>query len=223
MNKLSEDFEYALSKFGAPILGERAPPALFDKYQGRLPKSLLEFWEFAGFGVWLEGYFQFCNPDRYRPIVEMVLGNDLQLKAEFSHIIGFSAFGRALVWNENYRVADIDMLYHNVLCSELFKPNPKISDEINIGVAISSVDDEANDPPDESGRDMYKRVFKAHGPLKFGQIYAPKLHPALGGPVTVDNFRPASALEALALSAQAGPFTLRNATSFPVRDVRQLG
>jgi hypothetical protein len=223
MNQLSDGFEYAISKFGMPVSGEKASPQLLNNYRNRVPKALVDFWEFAGFGVWLDGYFQLCDPDRYQPVLDMIFTGDKDLKPERSHLIGFSAFGHLLVWNEDYRVADIDMIYHHVLCSELFKPESKISEEINIGVAISNIDDEANDPPDQDGRDMYKRVLKAHGPLKFGQIYAPKLHPALGGPVTVDNFRPASALEALALSAQAGPFTLRSAIMYVVKDVRQIG
>jgi hypothetical protein len=181
------------------------------------------FWRIAGLGIWMDGYFQFCNPDRYRPVVKIILGNDADFRPDVSHCIGFSAFGRLLVWNEGLHVVRIDTLFHHVLASDYFKPTPNISDDIKIGTALSSVDDSVNDPPDDSGKDMYKRALRAHGPLRFGQIYAPKLHPALGGPLQVDNFRPASALEALALSAQAGPFTLRSALMYQVKDVREIG
>jgi hypothetical protein len=223
MNQLSDGFEYAISKFGMPVLGEKASSQLLDSYRGRIPETLIDFWQVAGFGVWLDGYFQFCNPDRYQPVLDLIFEGDKDIKPERSHLIGFSAFGHLLVWNEDLRVVDVDSIYHLVACSYFFKPKPEIKAYISLETAVSGIDDEANDPPDQDGRDMYKRVRKAHGPLKYGQIYAPKLHPALGGPVTVDNFRPASALEALALSAQAGPFTLRDATKFPVRDVRQIG
>jgi hypothetical protein len=223
VENLTEDFEYAVSKFGMPAFGEAASPELLDRYRGRLPDSLLGFWRIAGFGVWQNGYFQFCNPDRYRPVVNMIFGNDKDFSPEVSHCIGFSAFGRLLVWNQGLHVINIDTLFHHVLASDYFKPTPKVSDEIKIGTAVSSIDDSVNDPPDKNGKDMYKRALKASGPLRYGQIYAPKLHPALGGPLEVDNFRAASALEALALSAQAGPFMLRSAILYEVKDVRQIG
>jgi hypothetical protein len=219
----TDTFDYAISKFGAPSQGEVLPPEFFEKYTTLLPNRLINFLKSSGTGLWIEGYFQFCHPERYKPILELILAGDSDLAPNESHLIGFSAFGKMLVWNQTHKILEIDSIYHHVLCSELFKPEPDTSDDIFIRVAISGVDSESYDTPDENGKDMFQRVRKAHGPLKYGQIYAPKLHPALGGPVTVDNFRPASALEALALSAQAGPFTLRDATKFPVRDVRQIG
>ncbi|WP_026868632.1 GAD-like domain-containing protein [Inquilinus limosus] len=223
MADLSEDFKYILEKFGEPQGGEAAPASMLQAYQGRLPGSLLDFWERYGFGVWLDGYFQFCNPDVYHQVVQAILGSDPQLKADRSHLVGFSAFGHLLVWNEDYRVMDINTLYHRVLCGELFSPKPKISNGIRIGTAVAYVDDNANDPPDQDGKPMFKRVRKACGPLSYGQIYAPRLHPALGGPIVAEAFRPVSAFEALLIAAQTGPFVLYDASTPQVPAVRQIG
>lgn len=223
MTDLFINFQMALEKFGEPKLGEKLSKAELEGYRGRLPDSLLEFWSQYGLGFWLKGYFQFCNPSVYKPILKLVFGNDPEFKPEKSHVVGFSAFGRLLVWNEDYRVMDIDLIYHYVLCDERFEPRPKISNDIRIGNAILGVDDDASDPADQNGKPLYKRTLKANGELAYGQIYAPKLHPALGGSITVENFRSASALEAMSLAAQAGPFDLRDMSSPRIKVVRQLG
>ncbi len=71
----------------------------------------------------------------------------------------------------------------------------------------------ANDPPDQSGKPLFKHVLKACGPLTYGQIYAPRLHPALGGPIVAEAFRPVSAFEALLIAAQTGPFILHDTST----------
>ncbi|MEP7453378.1 GAD-like domain-containing protein [Phyllobacterium sp. SB3] len=223
MAELFLPFKKALEKFGTPELGEKLSQADFSAYRGRLPDSLLQFWEQYGLGVWMKGYFQFCNPEKYRSILKFVFGNDPEFRPERSHVIGFSAFGQLLVWNEDYRTMYIDMLYHEVLCHERFKPEPEISGDVTIGIAVHGVDDEANDPPDQNGNDLYKRTLKACGELAYGQIYALRLAPALGGAILVENFRPASALAAMAISAQTAPFELRDSTTPQVKAVRLMG
>src|SRR5688572_2504445 len=122
MADLPRSLQRALTEFGPPQGGEALPASVLQAYQGHLPDGLLRFWERYGFGAWLDGYFQFCNPEAYREVVQAILRNDPQLKAGRSHVVGFSAFGRLLIWNEDYRVVHIDTLYHRVLCDELFSP-----------------------------------------------------------------------------------------------------
>ncbi|WP_211230551.1 GAD-like domain-containing protein, partial [Inquilinus limosus] len=106
MADFPRSFQRALEKFGEPQGGEAVPTSVFRAYQGRLPDGLLRFWEQHGLGMWLDGYFQFCNPDVYHQVVQAILGNDPQLKADQSHLVGFSAFGHLLVRNEEHHLSD---------------------------------------------------------------------------------------------------------------------
>ena len=58
MASLSEDFEAALEQFGPPLGG--IAPGSFDtsRFRGKIPDSLLDFWDQHGLGLWLDGYFQ---------------------------------------------------------------------------------------------------------------------------------------------------------------------
>nr|WP_245293757.1 GAD-like domain-containing protein [Rhizobium bangladeshense] len=169
------------------------------------------------------GLFQFCNPEDYQSVLALILGGDEDLKPERTHVLGFSAFGEIVAWNEDYKTIKINMLYGRVSCSELFSPEPDMDSEITLGIAIGNVNADSYDNPDENGKPMFKRLLRAHGELEVGQIYAPKLHPALGGPITIDNLRPAGALAAMTIAAQAGSFTLYNTTIPAVPAVRDIG
>jgi len=175
----------------------------------------------------MKGYFQFCHPEMYKPIIEMILEGDKDFDPEKTHAIGFSAFGRILAWNEQYHGMKIGPVDLRIGCGDYFKPQPgPVTEkmvEFTFGFALNSADSGANNLRDKDGKPMFKRVFKAHGELDFGQIYAPKLHPALGGPFMVDNFRPADAFVAMSIAAQTGPFTLYNTTIPSVPAVRYIG
>lgn len=222
--QFSRLFQRALDKYGPPQGGEPAPATMLESYQGRVPDDLLKFWAEYGLGLWMKGYFQFCNPETYKPILEYAFGNDDQLKPGRSHVIGFSAFGRLLVWNEDYRVTKIDTLNHNIFCRGLFKEPPQGStNDIAIGIALSQSHDEANDPGDEDGKPLFKRVLKACGPLSYGQIYGLNLIPALGGAIRAENFAPKDAEVALTIAAQADAFRLIDSSTPQMRAVRLLG
>lgn len=111
------------------------------------------------------------------------------------------------------------MLFHSVQCLYLFKKRPDIDAGKAFGNVLYGIDAGANDTIAADGKPLFKRALKAYGAVRLDQIYASKLHPVLGGQRTLDNFRPASALEALALAAQAGPFMLEHS----LRIAREIG
>lgn len=223
MTKLFINYQKRLDELGPPYGGEPLPSEVIDAYKGRLPDTFLDFWRVCGLGKWLKGYFQFCNPENYKPILRSVFEGDRDFDPEITHALGFSAFGEILAWNEQYRVVKIDTLNNSVSCGALFKPKPDISLDISLGVGIGNVNATSYDLSDQSGKPMFKRLLKACGELEFGQIYAPKLHPSLGGPLTVENLRPVDALVAMSIAAQSQAFTLYNTTIPSVPAVRFIG
>lgn len=220
---LSEDYAYFLAKFGQPGPAQTPSKGFRANLENHLPDDFLDFIEVVGFGIWMDGYFQFCDPQRYAPIVEAVFSGDSEFDPGATHLLGYSAFGTALLWNEQHRAMEIDMLNGVITASSYFS-EPKSPPNVSLGIAATNIDLEAYDAFDADGKPLFKRCLKKFGRLQPGQIYAPKLHPALGGVLELESFRPVSALESMALMSDAvGRFRLIDSRTFPPRDVRPVG
>ena len=220
---LSEDYVYFLDKFGEPDETVPAPDGFRSEFENHLPADFLDFIDAKGLGMWLGGFFQFCDPRRYAPIVEKVFASDEDFPASATHMLGFSAFGTALLWNETHRAIDLDFL-NGVVTATSYFTKPLNPENVTLGIAATSIDLDSYDAFAADGKTMFKRLARQHGRLPLGQIYAPKLHPAMGGALDPANFRPVSALEAMALMADAvGRFRLIDARAFPPKDVRPIG
>lgn len=220
---LSEDYVYFLDKFGEPDETISAPEDFRSVFDSHLPGDFLDFIDVGGLGMWLGGFFQFCDPRRYAPIVESVFSSDQDFPASETHMLGFSALGTALLWNETHRAIDLDFLNGAVTASSYFT-KPLAAENVSLGIAVTTIDSDSYDAFAADGQTMFNRLARRHGRLPLGQIYAPKLHPAMGGALDLANFRPAPALEAMALMAEAiGRFRLVDARTFPPNDVRLLG
>lgn len=90
---LNDHFEHILNHFGQPTgYGPLPTDAQLAAYHDIVPTSLMEFWKECGFGLVLDGYFQFCNPRIYQPIVNQIFEGDKDFDPKLICPIGFSAF-----------------------------------------------------------------------------------------------------------------------------------
>lgn len=223
MSALFITYQHALKDYGEPRDGSLLSASALEAHRGRIPGSFLEFIADRPLGKWLQGYFQFCNPDDYQSVLTLILEGDKELNPERTHMLGFSALGNILAWNEDYRTVKINLVYGRVICPKLFAPEHDADDDITLGIAIGNINASSYDCPDEDGKPMFKRLLRAHGELDVGQIYAPRLHPALGGRITVDEFHRVNALAAMTIAAQATSFSLYDPTKPGVPMVRKVG
>lgn len=70
---------------------------------------------------------------------------------------------------------------------------------------------------------MFRKLVRQHGALPPDTVFAPRLHPAVGGAQAQDNFRPAAAPEAIALMHKAEPLVLVDLTTPAARPARRIG
>jgi len=222
MQGIPEDFEYPISKFGLPQGGLSVARSELLAFEGLVPDSYLEFLATAGTGIWQDGYFQIVDPRRYSSLIDQVFNGDPDFRSPELVVIGFGGFGTLLLWSERYWNIEVDPLFHCVSSTYYFKPKANITSSLSLSNSLAGVG-AGGDTFDDDGKPLFKRALKAYGRLQPDQIYAPRLHPALGGPRTLENFRPASALEALSIAAQAAPFILKDVLGQPPKPSRVIG
>ncbi|NHN95358.1 GAD-like domain-containing protein [Acetobacter thailandicus] len=105
------DIRKYIKKYGELNYRKDVPEKICEKYKGKLPNDLILFWQEYGIGTWLNGKFQFCIPSDYSGIVDILFSGDPDIIPEKTHIIGYSAFGDLLIWNERFQRCEVSLPY----------------------------------------------------------------------------------------------------------------
>lgn len=224
MAQYRQRFEAVLARLargGEPT--EPRAPENAEKYKGHLPESIFHLWNKVGLGVFWDGYFQLCEPDKYRPVLRQAFGNDPDLDPDKTYPIGFSAFGEILAWNEDHRDVRIALVDSFVSCRWLLAPKQNIDPNITLLTSLLLADGASQDPLDENGRPLFPSVRSRLGILERGQIYGFKPILALGGNRTADSLTVYDALPHMSILAQATQLKLMDLKQYPPKLVRMIG
>lgn len=228
MADVQDWLDYAEAQI-APLDG-RAPysPANLRRFDGRIPESLSRLFARIGIGVWGRGRWQTVDPLTYDGLLRLIFAGDPGFDPDDLTLVALGGFGRAWVWHRSLGYLHLSPYPNRVAvaasASGAARPAPEV--EVLIPFATVLPSDRVNDEYDAQGKPLFDSLVRAHGPLPPGQIFAPRLHPALGGRLSVDTMRPVPAVEALALMAQGEPFTLvdgRSMTPVPLRPIGPQG
>lgn len=209
---LNDNFQFIVERFGRPE-GFALQPTDPDitAYQDVVPPSLLEFWKECGYGKVLDGYFQFCNPTSYQPLVDQIFEGDADFDPKLICPVGFSAFGRLLLWHKEFFTIKVDLVNLEMSCKYFFnKHAEKYDADVVIASALNGLDARANDENDENGKPLFKRTLAKLGSLQLGNIYGFKPALALGGSPILKNLVIYSAFEHMSLLSQLGEIQLRD-------------
>lgn len=204
---MQDYFDEVIASYGQPA-GEPLSPATIDKLRGKVPNGLIRCWEKYGLGTVLDGFFQFVDPTRYSGVCEAVFDGDPELDPTRSHIIGLSAFGNLLIWNEKYHIISIDLVNLKAFGSSLEKNEESNEKNLALIGGLSVVDRPSFDERDSNGEGLFKPALQKLGRLKPNQIYGFVPMLALGGNRSIDNLKIVSAPEHLLMLAQVGPVSL---------------
>ncbi|WP_234732360.1 GAD-like domain-containing protein [Acidocella facilis] len=210
MTKLNANFAYCIKKFAHPAGGEPVPIEVREAYRGRIPESLLDFWEEYGAGLWLDGRFQLVRPDRYQSLVDMILKGDPDFPAESSVLIGYGAFGKLLIWNNKNYTLKIDLVNKTAYTRHVSPKHPILGPERSLPSDLSNVDGLSYDLHEHgTGKPLFHRALKKCGKLSYGECYGFFPAVGLGGLGVLDEVRKVRAAEHFAIIAQLEPIQLR--------------
>lgn len=227
MADFDHEYKDILEVIGKPNESIRFDHTFLSTLEGKFPRNYLKFLDVVGAGTFKDGYFQICRPDQYQLVVKMIFEHDPLIDFKIMHLIGITAFGDMLLWEEDKSEITVDQWQHWIT-QHLVRTDPVADAEGNrgsrqiaggiYGLATNS------DQYDENGDELFERCLAAYGPVKPGQIYAPRLAPAFGGTTNLEDFRIVSALEAMAINVQMAPFQLMDFSEFDrPKVIRQIG
>ncbi|AQS85524.1 MAG: GAD-like domain-containing protein [Acetobacter aceti] len=227
MIELSEDFQFVLEEFGRPIGGEQVPTEVLAAYADRVPQTMLDFWKECGTGLWLDGYFQLCRPDKYQELVSLILDGDPDFPPKESVLIGFSAFGKLLIWNNTNYFLSLSLYNKVAYTSHLNSNFPILQPNRELPAELSGIDDDTYDYTErtEKAAPLFRRALKKLGPLAYGECYGFVPARELGGLEILDEVHKRPALPYFRMVSQLAPIKLRyiDLENHKVRVLRDLG
>ncbi len=211
MTKINENFEYCIEKFGPPQSGEHVPEEVRNAYLGKVPQSILDFWEAYGTGLWLDGRFQLTRPDKYQTLINMLLEGDQDFPPKMSVLIGYTAFGELLVWHNKNYFLKIDLVNKEAYTDHLDANHPMLDADRELPRALSGVDAGAYDYIEhtDAAKPLFSRALKKCGKLAYGECYGFVPAVGLGGRGVLDEVRKVRAAEHFAIIGQLEPIELR--------------
>ncbi len=219
----NKDFHDLVEEFGAPSTAISISRELAATFRGQLPNSLIDFWIEYGIGIWRRGKFQFCRPDHYRPVAELICRNDVDFTKDATHIFGFTAFAEVFLWSEKNKMLRIDLPLLTAQ-ADMIEPPLAQNDDKAIADALHSIADDTTDFFDYSGAPLFERALDRLGELELGECYGFVPALALGGPAQINNLRRMKALEHFAVLAQLGaPQLIDYSSEAEIRTLREIG
>ncbi len=206
---MDKSFELFLDDEGfAPAFGCRpVPETTFDKYQGRLPNKLLEYWREFGFCGYGEGLFWIVDPGKFEDVVESWLEGTSLAGSDNYHVFARTAFGKLYLWGEKGgRTLDIQSNYG------MLYPTPPDGDglfDLEIRAFFSGQSKDDCDFYDSNDKPLFKRALKKLGCLEPDELYGFEPALALGGVERLENLVKVKAVEHLLILAQLGEKEIR--------------
>ncbi len=160
MTTLSDQYEKFLETFGQPNSSKRTSATYRSAIIDDVPEDFIAFIEQVGFSVWKDGYFQFCDPQKYNRVLKHVFVDDPEFDMSRSNVLGFSAFGHLLVWHPDYRVMTVNFLRGKVTAYEFLHPQNDMSPEASLALAVTQIDSMDWDAYPDYGKPLFKRCLE---------------------------------------------------------------
>jgi hypothetical protein len=189
-------FARFLEKFGQAVDRREVPISSIQRYRGKLPDQLLEYWSDHGWAGYGEGIFWFVNPQEYEGVVASWLAGTEFEAFDIYHLIARSAFGDLYLWGEQ---TGASLKITSILSRYTTHQSIYLGGQMNKGVRsfVLGRQVEGNDYGD-----LFKPAKKKLGTLRHDEMYGFVPALALGGPDTLEHLEKVKAVEHLMLLSQ---------------------
>lgn len=183
-----EDFEVFIEEFGEATYHFSVPNEAFEKWQGKLPNQLLNYWKNEGWNAYANGLFWTVNPDDYEDLVDEWLEDSRLEEIDAFHAIARSAFGDLYLWGEKTGSSVTICCSINSIIALQKNLKRKIDDpDFYARTFFSNQEVSRCDLKDELKSPLFDRALKKLGPLAPDEMYG--FEPALvaGGKMLLEN------------------------------------
>ena len=183
MSHLNPQSRFAefIDDFGQPETNRPISAATLNKYRGRLPDRLLEYWQEYGFCHFTDGLFWITNPEDYEDILAEWL-------PEY-YVIARSGWGELFVWEPTYgnKYCIIPHFGFITVGRSHEKMIKKGDADFALELFFLVKNPEYLDMEDDKGKPLFQRAVKKFGALAEDEMFSFVPALATGGEPLIGN------------------------------------
>lgn len=175
----------------APAIDRReVPPEKIEKFRGKLPDKLLEYWQVYGWCGYAQGLFWTVDPDDWADTLEDWLGGTRYLQQDDYYVIARSAFGKLVLWGTRTGqslkiVAPYGWMFPSFDPRRFAEDGP----DLRLELFFASTSKDTYDLNDTNDKPLFEQALAKLGPLSHNTMYGFVPALALGGEPSVDRLQ----------------------------------
>lgn len=186
-----EDFQAFIDEFGEANQRIKVTAAAIERWRGKLPQQLLDYWETEGWASYGQGLFWTVNPDDYEDLIDEWLHDTPFEQLDSYHVIARSAFGELYACGETTGPKLKILCPTHALIALAKNLRPKDPDRLDFEIRglFGNRMKEDCDLKDEDRKPLFARALQKWGPLAADEMYG--FEPAIvaGGQMRLENLR----------------------------------
>ena len=202
MDQFMENF-LGYEEFGPPFARRNVPPEKIQKFRGKLPDKLLEYWQTYGWCGYAKGLFWTVDPNDWEDTLEEWIGDTPFMGKDAYYVIARSAFGEFILWGTKTGPSlSVVPAYGWVFPA--FDPETfaRRGPDKELQLFFSANSRSSYDLTDTEDKPLFERALATLGPLDHDTMYGFVPALALGGEPNLENLQKLDAHVHLSILSQ---------------------
>ncbi len=221
---LTDDFQVIIEEFGEPETIRPLSEEDVKRFEGRMPRALVDFYKAYGICQFWDGLLRLCDPDAMHGVLKLAFGRDHDLDPARCCVVAYSAFGELVIWSEKFQRVFLSLTDLVLRSRVLEDSSRRVPDEDRAAAFLFASGRKDYDFADSEGKLLYERCRSRHGALEHDECFG--FFPALlvGGTADIGSVRRVKALEHFAILAQLDrPTFVRVLENGQTEAIRKVG
>lgn len=176
--------------FGPAMRKKEVPESKLNKFRGKLPEVLLEYWRQYGWCGYGEGIFWTVDPDEWEEELEAWIGDTPFMEQDSFYVIARSAFGELILWGTNTgQSLKVVPIYGGIFPAFDVEKFQRRGPDTALQLFFGSTSRTTYDLEDDHGRSLFELALSKLGPLDHDTMYGFVPALALGGELRAENLQ----------------------------------
>ncbi|EDU57731.1 GAD-like domain-containing protein [Providencia stuartii] len=200
-NKMrNEFFEAFIDEFGDATTSRYASVEEIEKWKGKLPELLLNYWRNEGWSSYYNGLFTIVNPEDYEDIVDGWLENTYLEEVDIFHAIAINGFGNVYLCGEKTgQCVVISPIFNTIFVQKKKLKRIQTTDSLNVSILTLFLSSKV----ERHGKDgLFDKAIQKFGPLGDNEIFGFEPALTLGGELDIKYIQKVDARIHLSILSQ---------------------